>query len=169
MGVLEFRFTLDCGMTEPQPVETMKAKETRIATGAIALLAWLGMGLAVAADGGQDAKPGAAEKKEVFKNVDVAQFEKLRADKANVVLDVRTRKEYEAGHVPGAVHLDVNAADFEEKAAKLERNRTYLVHCAAGGRSVKACGKLGQLHFPKLYNLEGGFNAWQKAGNQPEK
>ena len=114
-------------------------------------------------------KPSATEKKEAFRNIDVAGFEKLRAERSNVVLDVRTAKEFEAGHVPGAVNIDVNSADFQEKVAKLDRNKTYLVHCAAGGRSVKACGKLDQLGFPKLYKLEGGFNAWQKAGNKPEK
>src|SRR5437879_5373183 len=126
------------------------------------------------ATGGQaaDAKhENNPEKKEAkgFKNVDVAGFEKLRADKKNVVLDVRTQKEFEAGHIPGAVNIDVNAADFPEKVARLEKNKTYLVHCGAGVRSVKACDKMSHLAFPKLYNLEGGFKAWETAGNKPEK
>src|SRR5436189_5441486 len=85
-----------------------------------------------AADTGDEKKPS-AEKKEAkgFKNVDVAEFEKLRTDKKNIVLDVRTQKEFEAGHIPGAVNIDVNAADFPEKVARLEKNKTYLVHCAA--------------------------------------
>ena len=123
-----------------------------------------------AADTGNEKKPS-AEKKEAkgFKNVDVAEFEKLRADKKNVVLDVRTQKEFEAGHIPGAVHIDVNASDFPEKIARLEKSKTYLVHCAAGVRSAKACDKMSHLAFPKLYNLEGGFKAWETAGNKPEK
>lgn len=103
-----------------------------------------------------------------FKNVGVEQFEKLRADKENVVLDVRTSKEFADGHIPGAVNLDVNAADFEQKVGALEKNRVYLVHCAAGVRSAKACEKMGRLSFPKLYNLEGGFKAWEKAGNKAD-
>jgi len=124
-----------------------------------------------AADSAEQKKPAATEKNEAkpFKNVDVAGFEKLRADKKNVVLDVRTKEEYAAGHIPGAVNIDVNAPDFQEKVTKLDKGKTYLVHCAAGGRSVKACGKLSQIDFPKLYNLEGGFKAWEKAGNKPEK
>jgi rhodanese-related sulfurtransferase len=43
------------------------------------------------------------------------------------------------------------------------------VHCASGGRSVKACEKLGRLDFPKLYNLPGGFKAWAQAGKSVEK
>ena len=126
---------------------------------------------AAAADAKDEKKPSTAEKKEAkaFKNVDVAEFEKLRADNKNVVLDVRTQKEFEAGHIPGAVNIDVNAADFPEKVAKLEKSKTYLVHCRAGVRSAKACDKMSHLAFPKLYNLEGGFTAWETAGNKPEK
>jgi rhodanese-related sulfurtransferase len=119
----------------------------------------------------KDEKKPSAERKEAkgFKNVDVTEFEKLRADKQNVVLDVRTQKEYEAGHIPGAVHIDVNSADFPEKVARLEKDKTYLVHCAAGVRSAKACDKMSHLAFPKLYNLEGGLKAWETAGNKPVK
>jgi rhodanese-related sulfurtransferase len=63
----------------------------------------------------------------------------------------------------------VNAPDFPEKVAKLEKSKTYLVHCGAGVRSAKACDKMSHLAFPKLYNLEGGFKAWETAGNKPEK
>ncbi len=104
-----------------------------------------------------------------YKNLDVQQFEKLRANTNNVVLDVRTKKEFEAGHIPGATNIDINAADFDQKVAKLDKNKTYLVHCAAGRRSARACDKLGTMDFKKLYNLEGGYTAWEKAGNKGEK
>src|SRR5438046_3719146 len=136
----------------------------------IALLLSLSVAtVAGAADAKDQTKPS-AEKKEAkgFKNVDVAEFETLRADKKNVVLDVRTQKEFEAGHIPGAVNIDVNAPDFPERVTKLEKNKTYLVHCGAGVRSARACDKMSQLAFPKLYNLEGGFKAWETAGNKPE-
>src|SRR5712692_8070524 len=108
----------------------------------------------------------AAEKK--IHNVGVAEFEKLRADKKNVVLDVRTSPEFAAGHIPGAINLDVNIADFEQKAAGLDKSKSYLVHCGAGVRSARACDKMSKLDFSKLYNLEGGFKAWEKAGNKAE-
>jgi phage shock protein E len=124
-----------------------------------------------AADAKDEKKPSSADKKEAkaFKNVEVAEFEKLRADKKNVVLDVRTQKEFASGHIPGAINIDVNGADFTEKVAGLEKGKTYLVHCGAGVRSAKACDKMSQLAFPKLYNLEGGLKAWESAGNKPEK
>ena len=85
-------------------------------------------------------------------------------DKTNVILDVRTPAEFAAGHIPGAINLDVTASDFQAKAALLDRSKVYLVHCASGVRSARACDKLSHLDFPNLYNLPGGFHAWAKAG-----
>ncbi len=144
----------------------MKPNKTVIAL----LLSFSVASVACAADAKDEKKPSAKRKEaKGFKNVDVAEFEKLRADKKNVVLDVRTQKEFEAGHIPGAVNIDVNAPNFPERVTKLEKNKTYLVHCGAGVRSARACDKMSQLAFPQLYNLEGGFKAWETAGNKPEK
>ena len=118
------------------------------------------------------AKP-AAEKKAAAKveNIKPEQFDALRKADTNstVVLDVRTKKEYREGHIPGSVLIDFNADDFEQQVAKLDKSKTYLVHCAAGGRSARACKKMDQLGFQKLYNLEGGMGAWEKAGKPVEK
>src|SRR6185503_6115603 len=115
-----------------------------------------------------DEKP-AAEKKAGVKRVDVEEFDKLRADRKNVILDVRTEKEFKAGHIPGATNIDVNSPDFEQQVAKLDKNKTYLVHCAGGVRSAKACKKLEGVGFKELYDLAPGFKGWEKAGKPVEK
>ena len=103
------------------------------------------------------------------KNVGVEEFDKLRAEKNAVVLDVRSEKEFKDGHIPGAVNLDVNAPDFAKKVAALDKDKTYLVHCAGGRRSLKACGVMKETEFKKLVNLEDGFTSWTKAGKPVEK
>ena len=103
------------------------------------------------------------------KRVEVEEFDKLRQNKANVVLDVRTEKEFKAGHIPGAINMDVRSPDFAAKTAKLDKSKTYLVHCAAGGRSATACGKLAQEGFTNLFDLSPGFKGWEKAGKEVEK
>jgi phage shock protein E len=111
----------------------------------------------------------AADEKPAHKDVAPDEFEKLAKNPDTVILDVRTEKEYQAGHLKDAVLIDFNSKDFEEKVKQLDRSKTYLVHCAAGGRSTKACTKLDALDFPKVYNLAGGFKAWEKAGKPVEK
>ena len=104
-----------------------------------------------------------------FKNVGVDQFDKLRQQTNAVVLDVRTPKEFAAGHIPGAVNIDWNAADFGKKVAELDKSKTYLVQCAIGGRSAQAANRMTTLQFTNVYNLEGGIKAWEKAGKPVEK
>jgi phage shock protein E len=120
----------------------------------------------------KNAKPAAAEKKESkIQNVTAEEFDAKRKTDINstVVLDVRTKKEYADGHIPGSVLIDFTSDDFEQQVAKLDKDKTYLVHCASGGRSARACKKMEQLGFKQLYNLQGGMGAWEKAGKPVEK
>ncbi len=112
-----------------------------------------------------------APRKTAVENVKPERFDSLRTSDTNttVVLDVRTKKEYTEGHIPGSVLIDFNSDDFEQQVKKLDKNKTYLVHCAGGGRSARACKKMEQLGFKKLYNLEGGMGAWEKAGKPVQK
>lgn len=119
----------------------------------------------VAAQTDQTPKPRAEQKASPkFKDIGVEEFDRLRQSKTNVVLDVRTREEYEEGHLPGAILIDFMAPDFEKEIAKLDKGKTYLVHCASGGRSARACKKMEGLKFKSLFNLEGGIGAWEEAG-----
>jgi rhodanese-related sulfurtransferase len=111
---------------------------------------------------------GAAETNAV-RRVSVDEFEKLWQTKTNVVLDVRTEKEFTAGHIPGATNLDINSPGFEEKLAKLDKSKTYLVHCAAGSRSARASEKMKQMGFQSVADLPAGFRGWEKAGKPVEK
>ena len=79
-----------------------------------------------------------------------------------IIIDVRTPAEYRAGHLEGAVLLDIHDA-FEAKIAALERSRTYLVYCATGGRSRHAVARM-RTHGLDARNLVGGIAAWIAAG-----
>jgi len=104
-----------------------------------------------------------------FRNIDVAEWEKLRKDASVVVLDVRTAEEFADGHMPGAINLDIRGGKFAETLAGLDKSKTYLVHCAVGGRSAKACGQMDGMKFDKVLNLSGGITAWEAAGHKPVK
>jgi rhodanese-related sulfurtransferase len=81
-----------------------------------------------------------------------------------VVLDVRTPAEFASGHLASAVNVDFRAGDFEARASKLERSRSYLVYCRTEHRSGLALPILQRLGFTSLYHLEGGITEWQRQG-----
>jgi rhodanese-related sulfurtransferase len=78
-------------------------------------------------------------------------------------------EEFQVSYIPKTINLNITTSNFEAKAALLDRSKTYLVHCASGVRSARACDKFNQLDFPNLYNLPGGFRAWAKVGKPVEK
>ena len=102
-----------------------------------------------------------------FSNVKVDEFERLCKTGNPIILDVRTPKEFAVGHLPGATNVDLFASNFRKVIGTLDTNKTCLVYCAGGGRGAKACE--GMANFPRLYNLTGGFQAWQKAKKAVEK
>ena len=108
-------------------------------------------------------------KAKAARKVDVNEFEKLWRDTNNIVLDVRTRREFEAGHIPGAKNLDVTAPDFDQKISGLKKETVYLVHCGAGVRSARACERMSALGFTNLIDLPAGFKGWESAGKKIEK
>jgi rhodanese-related sulfurtransferase len=85
------------------------------------------------------------------------------------VLDVRTSDEFADGHIAGALNVDFKAKDFEEKLSALDRDTTWLLHCASGGRSKSSLKTLKKLGFKSIVHLDEGFDAWQKAGLPVEK
>lgn len=81
-----------------------------------------------------------------------------------VVVDVRTPQEYAAGHVDGAINIDVEGGSFDTEIAKLDKNATYAVYCHSGRRSGLATDAMGKAGFTHVYNLSGGIGDLQAAG-----
>ncbi len=105
-----------------------------------------------------DPAPAAAPS---FANVSPEEFQKLMDDPDVVILDVRTPGETAAGTIEGAVEMDYRDPSFSTKVAELDKDKTYLVYCAVGGRSGGACAMLSEAGFGKVYNLAGGYTAWK--------
>ena len=99
--------------------------------------------------------------KQTLDNLDPEAFRQAMAmDPRPVMLDVRTAEEWSGGSFPGAVHLDYLGGEFLDRLEKLDPDRTYLVFCRSGRRSLRVCTLLKNAGFTKVYNLDGGLNAW---------
>ncbi len=92
--------------------------------------------------------------------------EMLRRDDI-VVIDVREPHEYQQGHLPGAKLMPVGSL-FARKD-ELPRDKAIIFVCAVGQRSALACEIAAAVGLVHLYNLEGGTEAWVKAGLPVEK
>jgi hydroxyacylglutathione hydrolase len=82
-----------------------------------------------------------------------------------ILLDVRTRVEWDAGHVPGARHVPL--PELAARVDELRDGRPVLVHCQGGSRSTVAASVLGAAGIGDVADVTGGYSAWARAGNRP--
>ena len=101
-----------------------------------------------------------------IKNEDVAKVDELIKSGKYTVIDVRTKEEYDAGHIKGALNFDYYNDDFEEKIESQlkDKNKPYILYCRSGMRSLYSAQILEDLGYTDVTNMKGGFLAWQSAG-----
>ncbi len=75
-----------------------------------------------------------------------------------VIVDVRSEKEWNSGHIPGSLNIPLN--HLREKIASLPADRMIVVHCEGGYRSAIAASLLAQTGHARVMDLVGGFKAW---------
>lgn len=88
----------------------------------------------------------------------------VSGDSPVTVLDVRTPGEFEAGHIEGAINVDVMSETFIEDLARLDKDTTYVLHCKSGARSARALEAMKAAEFGNVAHMTGGFDAWTSAG-----
>lgn len=98
------------------------------------------------------------------------QFEaKLKSLQNVILIDVRTPEEFAEGHIPGAQLINIYDRDFEQKLATLPKNKTVMVYCRSGNRSMQAVPALQKAGFKEIFELYGGINAWYSANKNVKK
>ncbi|NIJ44626.1 rhodanese-related sulfurtransferase [Wenyingzhuangia heitensis] len=93
----------------------------------------------------------------------VIEFKKaLRQDKIQIV-DVRTVKEFNTGHIKNAININVLSQNkFKEQIETLDKNKPTYIYCRSGKRSLKALDQMLNSGFVNIYDLKGGYIEWLK-------
>jgi rhodanese-related sulfurtransferase len=79
----------------------------------------------------------------------------LELSSENLLIDVRTPKEFKEGHIEGALNISVLSVDFKEKINELPKEAPVYIYCRSGKRSKKAANQMDSLGFKKIRDLEG--------------
>ncbi|MBC7848600.1 MAG: thioredoxin fold domain-containing protein [Chitinophagaceae bacterium] len=92
----------------------------------------------------------------------------LSANKVQI-LDVRSAREYQNGHLNRSLQADWNnRVQFADRTLYLDKSKPLYVYCLSGGRSEAAATWLRNEGFKTVYELKGGFNAWRNASKPVE-
>ena len=80
----------------------------------------------------------------------------VKEEKDYIIIDVRTKEEYESGHIKGAINIpvdDINSID-------IDKTKKIIVYCKSGKRSNNAANILLNKGYKYIYDM-GGINNWQ--------
>ena len=97
-----------------------------------------------------------AQSYQSMNNDDIA---KILSKKNVQVVDVRTSQEYNSGHLPNAINIDVNQPDFETRIMVLKKKRPVVVYCRSGRRSKKAAQVMAAKGY-QVYEMDKGYINW---------
>ena len=93
----------------------------------------------------------------------VQSSEWIKSNADTIVLDIRTPKEFNSGHIDGAININFYDADFATQISTLDPSKQYVVHCRSGGRSGKSLTTFKSLGFSHIVHMDGGMKAWNRA------
>ena len=91
-------------------------------------------------------------------------IDKYNGDSGFAVLDIRTPGEFQSGHLPGAILIDLYSQTFVDQLSRLDKEKTFLIYCRTGNRSTKSLEIFKKLKFQKVYHMSTGIRAWQSEG-----
>lgn len=122
--------------------------------------------VAVAAIASVGLLTGCSSSNEAIKKVAPVEFSEAINQTGVIVLDVRTPEEFSAGHLPNAININLEGADFAGEVSKLDKNAIVAVYCRSGNRSGVATELMAELGFVDMYDMQGGILDWEAAGGQ---
>jgi len=100
------------------------------------------------------------QNKASFSNITPEEAKKrLDSEKGIILLDVRTKEEYETGHIKDSKLMPVDTLKEESVKSLLDKDATIYVYCRSGNRSVTAANILVEQGYKNVYNL-GGISNW---------
>jgi rhodanese-related sulfurtransferase len=79
-----------------------------------------------------------------------------------LVIDLRSKELYDAGHIVDARNVPVAELESQADALKKWRDKNVITYCDSGANGAGAARSLMKLGFTKVFNLQGGLNAWVK-------
>lgn len=89
-----------------------------------------------------------------YKEVKVSEVREL-VEKGAFIIDAREKREYEAGHLVGAVNIPLS--EFRERLDEIPKDQPVYIHCRSGQRSYNMVMALENLGFKNVYNVAGSY------------
>jgi rhodanese-related sulfurtransferase len=97
-----------------------------------------------------------------IREISIEEFQQHQ--RPSVLIDVREDGEWQAGHLPQAIHLGKGILERDIEATVQDKQQTLVLYCGGGYRSALAADVLQQMGYSDVLSLAGGYSAWTAAG-----
>ncbi len=87
----------------------------------------------------------------------------------HVLIDTREESEWNAGHIPGSIHLGKGIIERDIEKTVPDKAATLVLYCGGGFRSALAGDNLQKMGYTSVISMDGGWKAWVGAGLPVEK
>ncbi len=95
--------------------------------------------------------------------------EKIEKDEDFILLDVRSKEEFDEGYIPGAILILYTEVEDRHEELNAPKDKEIVVYCKAGVRSKNAANKLTELGYTNVRELDAGIDGWLKDGGEIER
>ncbi|MDY7002168.1 MAG: rhodanese-like domain-containing protein [Thermodesulfobacteriota bacterium] len=128
-----------------------------------ALVLVLGIGFTVSGYS-KTAKDMVRDAEKSIKKISVSKAKAMHDKGETLFLDLRTEKEYNAGHIPGAVFVPRGQLEFKCEHVLHDKDATYVIYAGSRGRASLGVTTLYRMGYKNAVKMNGGFAAWKRAG-----
>lgn len=105
---------------------------------------------------------------DVINTITLKELKKNVIGKNVQLIDVRTPKEYDKGHIDNAVNINIyDKNQFLKQVTQFNKTQPIYLYCHTGVRSKKASKILQKLGFTKIYDFSEGWKSWKKYELKP--
>ena len=86
-----------------------------------------------------------------------------------ILIDVREDREWQAGHVAGAIHIGKGVIERDIEARVPDHGTKIVLYCGGGYRSALAGESIKKMGYDNVYSMSGGWREWCEKGYPVEK
>ena len=95
-------------------------------------------------------------------------MQKQAAGEDMLVVDIREDREWNAGHLPGAIHLSRGTLEVKAHQVLPDPSTPIVLYCGGGNRSALAADVMQVMGYKDVVSMKGGWRAWNQAGGESE-
>jgi rhodanese-related sulfurtransferase len=105
-----------------------------------------------------------------IRQIDLDGYLKLLESAApHLLIDTREESEWNAGHVPGSIHLGKGIIERDIEARVPDKSAKLVLYCGGGFRSALSADNLQKMGYSDVISLDGGWREWTNRGLAVEK